>query len=136
MTTASQRVRAMAICAMGALAMPAALAGGDAKPDVACDLPRAQRVATQCLICHTLGEDEGPSVGPGLWGMYGRKAATAADFPYSKAFRALDLSWTSAELDRFLAQPTTVVPGTMMAFAGLKDPADRAAIICLLSGKR
>ena len=53
-----------------------------------------------------------------------------------EAFRTLTLSWDDTELDRFLARPITVVPGTIMAFAGLKDPADRAAIICKLKGLR
>lgn len=122
--------------ALMTLAAAGVRADGAAKPEAACDAARAERVATQCMICHTLGEDEGASVGPGLWGMYGSKAASVAGFPYSKAFRALNLSWTEAELDRFLAQPMAVVPGTMMAFAGLKDPADRAAIICKLKASR
>jgi cytochrome c len=134
MTAVGRAVCGVVIAATGALAVPPALAGDDAKPDAACDPPRAERVATQCRICHTLGEGEGPSVGPGLWGIYRRRAASVAGFQYSKAFRGMDLSWTSAELDRFLAQLMAVVPGTMMGFAGLKDPADRAAIICLLAG--
>jgi cytochrome c len=127
-----------ALVAAAALVIGTSVTRADdaAKPAAACDAARAERVATQCMICHTVGEDEGSSVGPGLWGMYGRKAASVPGFPYSKAFRALELSWTEAELDRFLTQPMAMVPGTMMAFAGLRDPADRAAIICRLKASR
>lgn len=118
------------------LAAPAARTDDAAKAADACDTVRAERVATQCAICHSFGKDEGTIVGPELWGAYGRKAASLAGFPFSKPFRALELSWDKATLDRFLTQPTVMVPGTMMAFAGLKDPADRAAIICKLEATR
>ena len=40
-----------------------------------------------------------------------------------------DLRWNQATLDRYLADPRGVVPGTKMAFGGVKDAAKRQEII-------
>jgi cytochrome c len=42
--------------------------------------------------------------------------------------------WTPELLDRFLADPMTVVPGTDMSFQGLDDPAQRRILIDWLAG--
>jgi cytochrome c len=39
------------------------------------------------------------------------------------------LTWNAATLDRFLADPKGVVPGTKMTFPGLKDAAKRKAVV-------
>ena len=39
------------------------------------------------------------------------------------------LTWDQATLDRYLAAPQDVVPGTKMTFAGLKDDAKRSTVI-------
>jgi cytochrome c len=43
--------------------------------------------------------------------------------------KAQDFVWDEAKLDRWLAGPEDVVPGTAMAFGGLPNPADRKAVI-------
>jgi cytochrome c len=68
-------------------------------------------------------------VGPNLRGVIGRPAASDPTFGYSAALRSRSHSWTDAELDAFLADPAAYASGTIMPFAGLKDPADRAAVI-------
>ena len=40
--------------------------------------------------------------------------------------------WTAATLDRFLADPMGVVPGTAMGYAGIKDARERADLIAWL----
>jgi cytochrome c len=42
------------------------------------------------------------------------------------------MSWTFSELDAFLANPKGEVPGTLMAFVGLKKPDQRADVIAYL----
>jgi cytochrome c len=42
------------------------------------------------------------------------------------------MQWTFEELDKFLANPKGEVPGTAMAFAGLKKPDERANVIAYL----
>jgi cytochrome c len=54
------------------------------------------------------------------------------DFAYSPAMRAAGLVWNERTLDRFLAAPTKVVPGTSMGYAGIEDPRERADLIAWL----
>jgi glucose/arabinose dehydrogenase/cytochrome c2 len=83
----------------------------------------------QCSVCHTAEpDDNGGAQGPSLVGVYGRHAASAASFGYTKALQDSNLSWDAATLDRFLASPTSVVPGTAMAVA-VPDKAIRDNLI-------
>lgn len=69
----------------------------------------------QCGVCHSAEPgDDGGAQGPTLIGVYGRHAASAAGFSYTAAMRAADLDWDAPTLSRFLASPTTVVPGSTM----------------------
>jgi cytochrome c len=85
----------------------------------------------QCAICHKV-EPGQHGLGPSLAGVFGARAAHAAGYNYSPAMRAADLTWNQGNLDRYLASPQAEVPGTTMAFAGVKDAAKRAEIIAYL----
>lgn len=69
-----------------------------------------------CTQCHTAEPtDGGGEVGPTLFGLFGRVAATGDEmFPYSKALKDSRLVWNAETLERFLADPVTAVPGTIM----------------------
>ncbi len=69
-------------------------------------------------------------LGPNLHGVIGRKAGSLEGFIYSPAMKASDVVFTIEKLDAFLAAPQDVVPQTRMPFSGLKNPEDRAAVIC------
>jgi glucose/arabinose dehydrogenase len=88
----------------------------------------------QCSVCHTAEPgDNGGAQGPSLIGVYGRHAAGAAGFSYTAALRAADLTWDAPTLNRFLAAPATVVPGSAMVVA-VPDPAERDNLIAYLQG--
>lgn len=91
---------------------------------------------TRCGTCH-FSPDITPQqmrMGPSLRGVVGRKAGTLASFPrYSKAMKAYGQPWTVQRLDAYLTNPQQTVQGTIMGFAGLKAPADRAAVIAYLN---
>jgi glucose/arabinose dehydrogenase/cytochrome c2 len=83
----------------------------------------------QCALCHSAQPgDNGGAQGPNLDGVFGRKAASSPTFTYTKALQDSNLTWDAATLDRFLASPTTVVPGSAMVVAIPKDE-DRANVI-------
>ena len=82
----------------------------------------------QCSACHST-EAGKTIIGPSLAGVYGRKAGTLPGFQYSQAMKDSGLTWNAATLDRYLTDPKNVVPGTLMGFAGLKDTAQRKAVI-------
>jgi cytochrome c2 len=82
----------------------------------------------QCTACHSTAPGK-TIIGPSLAHVYGRKAGTAAGFQYSDAMKNSGLSWNAGNLDAFLANPAGKVPGTLMGLAGIKDAAQRKAIV-------
>ena len=85
----------------------------------------------QCAVCHKV-EPGRNGIGPSLAGVFAARAGHVGDFAYSAAMRRSGLTWDAATLDRYLEAPLEVVPGTKMSYAGLKDPARRAAVIAYL----
>lgn len=84
-----------------------------------------------CRPCHIAAVAQN-LVGPTLHGVVGRKAGTVPDFTYSDAMRHSGLTWTEANLARYIADPQAVVPGNHMPFPGLKDPQQVKALIAYL----
>lgn len=87
----------------------------------------------RCQACHSDVAGVPAKVGPNLSGVVGRKAAST-QFNYSPALKGSGLSWSQANLDKFLAAPAKVIPGTRMVIA-LPDPAQRNAVIAYLAKK-
>lgn len=88
-----------------------------------------------CAICHTVEAGKN-KIGPSLAGVVGRKAGSAPGYSYSDANKNSGITWSDAELDKYLTDPRGVVPGTKMLFAGLKNPEDRKAIIAYLNQQK
>lgn len=94
-----------------------------------------KQIFNKCVICHTAGKGEANKVGPNLWGIVERTTAQMPGFEYSPAMKKLgsdNHKWTYEELYRYLYSPKKHVPGTKMAFAGLKKDEDRANLIAYL----
>ena len=97
---------------------------------------RGQAATRVCQVCHTFGEGEPNKLGPALYGVVGRVFGTLEGFKYSDpmlAHTAAGDVWTYEALDAFLAAPKTFMPGTKMAFAGVKTPEGRADILAYLA---
>jgi cytochrome c len=90
---------------------------------------RGEAIYERCAACHSLDRNR---TGPKHCGLFGRRAGSLPDFEYSPAMRASGFVWNERTLDRFLAAPTKVVPGTSMGYAGIDDPRERADLIAWL----
>lgn len=88
---------------------------------------------TQCAACHRVEADAPAAIGPHLVGIVSSSAASRSDFKYSPALSGSGIVWDEQTLDAFLANPQSVVPGTMMAFGGIADEAQRKEIIDYLA---
>lgn len=89
--------------------------------------PLGQQVYARCAACHAI---EANRTGPQHCGLFGRRAGTAPGYEaYSQALRDSRIVWDARTLDRFLRDPMAAVPGTTMGYAGVKDDAERAALI-------
>jgi cytochrome c len=91
-----------------------------------------RRVFAQCRSCHTIDDGAPHRVGPNLHGVFGREIGTAEGFNYSQAVQAADFEWDAAQLDHWLANPQTFLPGNRMAFAGVRDATQRRDLIAYL----
>ena len=90
---------------------------------------KGQATAKQCQACHTF-EKGGPNrVGPNLWNIVNRTRASEAGFNYSAAMKGKSGNWSFDELNKFLANPRSYIPGTNMTFAGLSRAEQRADVI-------
>ena len=84
--------------------------------------------ATVCAACHGLDKAK---EGPPLRDVFQRHAGSAPGYPYSKALKDSGLTWTAANLDRWLASPQGTVPGALMPYR-LDDKLRRGDIIAYL----
>ena len=107
--------------ALGATASAATTLLGDAR--------RGAEIYPRCEACHALRYDR---TGPRHCGLLGRKAGSVPGFDYSPAMKRSKLTWDEKTLDRFLADPPGVVPGTAMTYAGVADAQERADLIAYL----
>ena len=91
------------------------------------------KVFKKCAACHSISKGGANKIGPALWGVIGRKAGAISDYKYSKALVAHGKIWSFEEMNGFLIKPKEWIKGTKMAFAGLKNVKDRAAVILYMN---
>ena len=95
------------------------------------DTERGRRIFAQCATCHS--PEQGVNrVGPSLYGIIGRHSGSIPGFRYSEANRNSGITWTQQELFNYLENPRARIPGTIMAFNGLRNPQQRADVIAYL----
>ncbi len=111
--------------------VPLALLSFIGSAHAAGDAEKGKEVFKQCALCHTVEAGQN-KLGPSLAGVVGRDAASVPGYTYSKAMKNFQQKWTPEELDKYLADPQHTVPGTKMAYAGLKNEAQREDVIAYL----
>jgi cytochrome c len=94
-----------------------------------------ERVARRCVACHTFDQGGANGTGPNMWGVLGRAVASVSGFNYSSAMReygADGTQWLYQNMYDYLEAPRRYVPGTSMAFAGLRSQEDRINLIAYM----
>jgi cytochrome c len=105
-------------------AVPAALAQ---------DAAAGKTSFNKCLACHAVGEGAKNKVGPELNGINGRKSGTAPDYSYTDANKNSGITWNEAEFKDYIKDPKAKIPGTKMAFAGIKNEKEASDLWAYLS---
>ncbi len=102
------------------------------------DIKKGKKVFRKCKACHTVKKEKN-KLGPHLVDIIGRKAASVEAYSkkYSKAMKKKGegddpLIWTEENLDEYLKKPKKFIPGTKMAFPGLKKEKQRINLIAYL----
>jgi cytochrome c len=100
-----------------------------------------ERVFAQCRACHQVGEGARNLVGPQLNGMFGRMSGTVQGYSYTDANKNANITWDDATFRDYIVDPRRKVPGTKMAFAGIRNPQQVTDLIAYLkqfdaAGKR
>jgi cytochrome c len=103
-----------AVAAAAAMAVSASVA-------VAQDAAAGQQVFNRCLPCHAVGPDAENKIGPELNGLDGRHSGSAPNYSYSDANKTSGIVWGEATFKEYIKNPAAMVPGTKMAFAGIKN---------------
>jgi len=100
----------------------------------AADPAKGEALTKQCVSCHTFEKGGANKVGPNLHGIVGKNHAHLEGFGYSAPMKAKSGEpWTFEALDAFLENPKAAIPGTAMAFLGVKKPDQRASLIAWLN---
>lgn len=83
-----------------------------------------------CRTCHSTKAGDN-RMGPSLHKIVGAKAGASQGYPlYSQGLKGSGITWDQATLDKFIANPDSVVPSnSMKPYKGVTDAALRAKII-------
>ncbi len=100
------------------------------------DLSRGEKVFKKCASCHNATKGSGSKVGPSLYSVIGRARGSFSGFSYSQAMKEKGGSWDRESISQFIAKPKEYLPGTKMAFPGLKKPQERADVILYLESQK
>jgi cytochrome c len=119
------------------LALVAPVLALGATPAQSADVANGQRnFAARCALCHSATRNGPNKVGPNLFGVMGRRAATYPGYSYSAGMRKAAITWNDATMRAYLANPARAVPGGKMAFAGITDAAVLTDVIAYLKTLR
>jgi cytochrome c len=85
------------------------------------DVAKGEIAFHKCLPCHAIGDDAQNKVGPQLNGVNGRHSGSVTDYDYSDANKNSGIVWDEAKFKEYIKDPRSVIPGTKMTFAGIKN---------------
>jgi len=108
----------------GALTILTAIATAPAA--MAQDVAAGKTSFNKCLACHAIGEGAKNKVGPELNGLKGRKSGTVEGYNYTDANKNSGITWDEVTFKEYIKDPKAKIPGTKMAFAGIKNETEIA----------
>ncbi|MEH2509765.1 cytochrome c [Nitrobacteraceae bacterium AZCC 1564] len=85
------------------------------------DVAAGEKSFAKCRACHQIGETAKNAVGPNLNGLIGRHSGSVEGYNYSEANKKSGITWDDATFAEYIKDPKAKIPGTKMAFAGIKN---------------
>jgi cytochrome c len=126
------RIIFLVACAAGAGVLVAGASPASENGPISGDPVRGSALYQGCEACHSINDND---LGPRHRGVVGRRAGSVEDYSYSIALKNSGLTWDEANLDRWLTNPSALVPGTKMFFQ-IADAQSRADIIAFLKEQK
>jgi cytochrome c len=77
-----------------------------------------------CMPCHDIGPGAKIKLGPPLNGIDGRHSGSFEGFNYSPANKNSGITWNEESFVKYIHAPMQEMPGTRMAFVGIKNDKD------------
>jgi cytochrome c len=111
-----EEIRIMKLVILASVALAASVGLAQAQ-----DLEAGEKSFRKCSPCHAVGPDARNKVGPELNGIDGRKSGSAPEYSYSDANKKANITWSKDTFADYIKNPMAKVPGTKMAFAGIKN---------------
>ena len=96
------------------------------------DVAAGERSFGKCRSCHQVGETAKNGVGPILNGLFGRKSGTIPGYTYSQQNKDSGITWDVPVFAEYIRDPKAKIPGTKMAFAGIKNEKEVADLTAYL----
>ncbi|SLN40425.1 Cytochrome c2 precursor [Roseovarius litorisediminis] len=98
------------------------------------DMPNGERqFMRKCSICHALTPPPSRKAGPSLYNLFGRRAGTVPDYPYSDILSGSDIIWSDDSIDAlFDLGPDHYIPGSKMPMQRITAAQDRQDLIGFL----
>jgi len=121
----------MKILTLSALALVTSMAA--ASTALAQDVAVGENSFKKCMACHSIGEGAKNKVGPELNGLDGRHSGSAPDYSYSDANKNSGITWSKEQFLDYIKDPKGKIPGTKMAFAGIKNEKEAGDLWAFIS---
>lgn len=86
----------------------------------------------KCQPCHNIGEGAKSLIGPELNGLDGRKSGSVVGYAYTDANKSAGITWNEETFKEYIRDPRAKIPGTKMAFAGIKNDSEAADLWAFL----
>jgi cytochrome c len=86
-----------------------------------------------CSPCHDIGPEAKIKLGPPLNGIDGRHSGSFEGFNYSQANKSSGITWNQETFTKYIHAPMQEMPGTRMAFVGIKNDKDIADLWAYLA---
>jgi cytochrome c len=99
------------------------------------DVSAGEAKTAVCKACHMFDAAGTNNIGPGLYGVVGRKPGSHPGFSYSAgmtAFGAKQPIWDYQHIYEFIKGPQAYIEGTKMTYQGMKASQDRINVIAYL----
>ena len=90
---------------------------------------------SRCATCHEGSPPSTATLGPGLAGIFGRRAGGGPSGVHSRALAESGIVWNRDSLRRYLSDPGREVPGTIMPVR-VEDPRELEDLLSYLETLR